>query len=214
MLSFEECPDTSAAQAYLALYKNLYSFHFKGMHFFFSINLPNDVVSYADIFVTTTGNKDIIMVNHMKHMKNNAIVCNIGHFDNEIDMLSLENHPGIKRITINPQIDRWVFPETNSGIIVLAEGRLMNLGCVTGHPSFVMSCSFTNQVIAQLELWKEKATAKYEKKVYVLPKHLDEKVAALHLGKLGARLTRLTPDQADYISVSADGPFKPPRYRY
>ncbi|KAG8481182.1 hypothetical protein CXB51_026017 [Gossypium anomalum] len=172
-----------------------------------------DVVSEADIFVTTTGNKDIIMVNHMRKMKNNAIVCNIGHFDNEIDMLGLENYPGVKRITIKPQTDRWVFPETNTGIIVLAEGRLMNLGCATGHPSFVMSCSFTNQVIAQLELWKEKATGKYEKKVYVLPKHLDEKVAALHLGKLGANLTKLTKDQADYISVPIEGPYKPPHYR-
>ncbi|XP_012486951.1 adenosylhomocysteinase [Gossypium raimondii] len=173
-----------------------------------------DVVSEADIFVTTTGNKDIIMVDHMRKMKNNAIVCNIGHFDNEIDMLGLENYPGVKRITIKPQTDRWVFPETKTGIIVLAEGRLMNLGCATGHPSFVMSCSFTNQVIAQLELWKEKATGKYEKKVYVLPKHLDEKVAALHLGKLGAKLTKLTKDQADYISVPVEGPYKPPHYRY
>ncbi|KAF7807942.1 adenosylhomocysteinase [Senna tora] len=173
-----------------------------------------DVVSEADIFVTTTGNKDIIMIDHMRKMKNNAIVCNIGHFDNEIDMHGLETYPGVKRITIKPQTDRWVFPETNSGIIVLAEGRLMNLGCATGHPSFVMSCSFTNQVIAQLELWKEKSTGKYEKKVYVLPKHLDEKVAALHLGKLGAKLTKLTKEQADYISVPVEGPYKPPHYRY
>ncbi|XP_061369178.1 adenosylhomocysteinase isoform X2 [Gastrolobium bilobum] len=173
-----------------------------------------DVVSEADIFCTTTGNKDIIMVDHMKKMKNNAIVCNIGHFDNEIDMLGLETYPGVKRITIKPQTDRWVFPETNAGIIVLAEGRLMNLGCATGHPSFVMSCSFTNQVIAQLELWKEKASGKYEKKVYVLPKHLDEKVAALHLGKLGAKLTMLSKDQADYISVPVEGPYKPAHYRY
>ncbi|KAF3971328.1 hypothetical protein CMV_005059 [Castanea mollissima] len=172
-----------------------------------------DVVSEADIFVTTTGNKDIIMVDHMRKMKNNAIVCNIGHFDNEIDMLGLENYPGVKRITIKPQTDRWVFPDTNSGIIVLAEGRLMNLGCATGHPSFVMSCSFTNQVIAQLELWKERTSGKYEKKVYVLPKHLDEKVAALHLGKLGARLTKLSKDQADYISVPVEGPYKPAHYR-
>ena len=173
-----------------------------------------DAVADADIFVTTTGNKDIIMVDHMRKMKNNAIICNIGHFDNEIDMLGLENYPGIKRITIKPQTDRWVFPDTNSGIIVLAEGRLMNLGCATGHPSFVMSCSFTNQVIAQLELWKERATGKYEKKVYVLPKHLDEKVAALHLPKLGARLTKLSKDQADYISVPVEGPYKPAHYRY
>ncbi|CAN6580213.1 unnamed protein product [Malus baccata var. baccata] len=173
-----------------------------------------DVVSQADIFVTTTGNKDIIMVDHMRKMKNNAIVCNIGHFDNEIDMHGLETYPGVKRITIKPQTDRWVFPETKSGIIVLAEGRLMNLGCATGHPSFVMSCSFTNQVIAQLELWNERKSGKYEKKVYVLPKHLDEKVAALHLGKLGAKLTKLTKEQADYISVPVEGPYKPAAYRY
>ncbi|CAL9132213.1 unnamed protein product [Musa textilis] len=173
-----------------------------------------DVVSEVDIVVTTTGNKDIIMVEHMKKMKNNAIVCNIGHFDNEIDMHGLETYPGVKRITIKPQTDRWVFPETNTGIIVLAEGRLMNLGCATGHPSFVMSCSFTNQVIAQLELWKERESGKYEKKVYVLPKHLDEKVAALHLGKLGAKLTKPTPAQAEYISVPVEGPYKPANYRY
>jgi adenosylhomocysteinase len=173
-----------------------------------------DVVSEADIFVTTTGNKDIIMVDDMKKMKNNAIICNIGHFDNEIDMLGLETYPGVKKITIKPQTDRWVFPETNSGIIVLAEGRLMNLGCATGHPSFVMSCSFTNQVIAQLELWNERKSGKYEKKVYVLPKQLDEKVAALHLGKLGVKLTKLTKSQADYISVPVEGPYKPAHYRY
>ncbi|GLJ13024.1 hypothetical protein SUGI_0203550 [Cryptomeria japonica] len=173
-----------------------------------------DVVSTADIFVTTTGNRDIIMVEDMKRMKINAIVCNIGHFNNEIDMQGLENYPNIKKITIKPQTDRWVFPETNSGIIVLAEGRLMNLGCATGHPSFVMSCSFTNQVIAQLELWNERKTGKYEKKVYVLPKHLDEKVAALHLPKLGAKLTKLSPKQAAYINVPIEGPYKPLHYRY
>ncbi|CAI0437675.1 unnamed protein product [Linum tenue] len=173
-----------------------------------------DVVSEADIFCTTTGNKDIIMVDHMRKMKNNAIVCNIGHFDNEIDMHGLETFPGVKRITIKPQTDRWVFPDTKSGVIVLAEGRLMNLGCATGHPSFVMSCSFTNQVIAQLELWNERSSGKYEKKVYVLPKHLDEKVAALHLGKLGAKLTKLTKDQSDYISIPVEGPYKPAHYRY
>ncbi|CAN1790161.1 SAHH [Linum perenne] len=173
-----------------------------------------DVVSDADIFVTTTGNKDLIMVDHMRKMKNNAVVCNIGHFDNEIDMHGLETFKGVKRITIKPQTDRWVFPDTKTGIILLAEGRLMNLGCATGHPSFVMSCSFTNQVIAQLELWKEKSSGKYEKKVYVLPKHLDEKVAALHLGKLGAKLSKLSKDQADYISVPVEGPYKPAHYRY
>ncbi|KAK6924738.1 S-adenosyl-L-homocysteine hydrolase, NAD binding domain [Dillenia turbinata] len=180
----------------------------------FQVLTLENVVTEADIFVTTTGNKDIIMVSHLKKMKNNAIVCNIGHFDNEIDMLGLETYPGIQRVTIKPQTDRWIFPETKRGIIILAEGRLMNLGCATGHPSFVMSCSFTNQVIAQLELWKEKGTGKYEKKVYVLPKHLDEKVAALHLGKLGAKLTRLTPEQAAYIRVPVEGPYKPPHYRY
>ncbi|KAJ7534048.1 hypothetical protein O6H91_13G077000 [Diphasiastrum complanatum] len=179
-----------------------------------SVLTLQDVVADADIIVTTTGNKDIIMVDDMRKMKNNAIVCNIGHFDNEIDMLGLENYPGIKRITIKPQTDRWVFPETRRGIIVLAEGRLMNLGCATGHPSFVMSCSFTNQVIAQLELWNERHSGKYEKKVYVLPKHLDEKVAALHLGKLGAKLTKLSPDQAAYINVPVEGPYKPAQYRY
>ncbi|XP_039025460.1 adenosylhomocysteinase-like, partial [Hibiscus syriacus] len=171
-------------------------------------------VAEADIFLTTTGNKDIVTVSHTKQMKNNAIVCNIGGFDNEMDMLGLETYPGIKRTTIKPQTDRWVFPETNRGIIVLAEGRLMNLGCATKHPSFVMSCSLTNQVIAQLELWKERGTGKYENKVYVLPKHLDEMVAALHLGKLRAKLTKLTPDQAAYINVSVEGPFKPPHYKY
>ncbi|KAH6770125.1 S-adenosyl-L-homocysteine hydrolase [Perilla frutescens var. hirtella] len=173
-----------------------------------------DVVSEADIFVTATGSEGIITVDHMMKMKNNAIVCNIGHFDNEIDMHGLETYPGVKRMTIKPQTDIWVFPETKTGIIVLAEGCLVNLGCGTGHPSFVMSCSFTNQVIAQLELWKERTTGKYKKEVYVLPKHLDEKVAALHLGKLGAKLTKLNKKQADYISVPVEGPYKPPHYRY
>lgn len=172
-----------------------------------------DVLDYCDIFITTTGNKDIIMASHMAKMKNNAIVGNIGHFDNEVDMAGLYGYPGIKRQNIKPQVDRFIFPDGH-GVIVLAEGRLLNLGCATGHPSFVMSCSFTNQVIAQLELWTERTTGRYEKKVYVLPKHLDEKVASLHLPKLGAKLTRLTPDQATYINVSVDGPYKPPHYRY
>jgi len=180
----------------------------------FQILPLEDTLATADIFVTTTGNKDIIMVDHMRKMKNNAIVCNIGHFDNEIDMQGLESYPGVKKVTIKPQTDRWVFPETGTGIIILAEGRLMNLGCATGHPSFVMSCSFTNQVIAQLELWNERKTGKYEKKVYVLPKHLDEKVASLHLEKLGAKLTKLSPDQAAYINVPVEGPYKPAHYRY
>merc|ERR1712070_20738 len=147
----------------------------------------------------------------MAKMKNNAIVGNIGHFDNEVDMAGLE---GVAtRTQIKPQVDRWEFPDGH-GVIVLAEGRLLNLGCATGHPSFVMSCSFTNQCIAQLELWNERKTGKYEKKVYVLPKHLDEMVARLHLSKLGAKLTELTADQAAYINVPKTGPYKPLHYRY
>jgi adenosylhomocysteinase len=172
-----------------------------------------DCLETADIFITTTGNKDILMATDMSKMKNNAIVGNIGHFDNEIDMAGLYAWPGIKRQNIKPQCDRFIFPDGH-GVIVLAEGRLLNLGCATGHPSFVMSCSFTNQVIAQLELWNEKDSGRYERKVYVLPKHLDEKVASLHLPKLGAKLTKLTPDQASYINVNPNGPFKPPHYRY
>jgi adenosylhomocysteinase len=179
----------------------------------FQVAPIEDCLSTADIFITTTGNKDIIMVSHMEKMKNNAIVGNIGHFDNEVDMAGLENYPGIKRTQIKPQVDRFEFPDGH-GVIVLAEGRLLNLGCATGHPSFVMSCSFTNQCIAQLELWNERKTGKYEKKVYVLPKHLDEKVAALHLGKLGAKLTKLTDAQAAYINVPLQGPYKPLHYRY
>merc|ERR1719436_394636 len=148
------------------------------------------------------------MVNQMEKMKNNAIVGNIGHFDNEIDMAGLEACPGVKRLNIKPQVDKWTFSNGTS-IIVLAEGRLLNLGCATGHPSFVMSCSFTNQVVAQLDLWKEKDTGKYkEGEVYTLPKELDEKVARLHLDKLGARLTKLSKEQADYIAVPVDGPYK------
>mmetsp|Transcript_15711 Transcript_15711/g.37312 ORF Transcript_15711/g.37312 Transcript_15711/m.37312 type:complete len:490 (-) Transcript_15711:218-1687(-) len=172
-----------------------------------------DCVSYVDIFITTTGNKDIIMAEHMAKMKHNAIVGNIGHFDNEIDMAGLLNWPGIKRTNIKPQCDKFTFPDGHS-VIILAEGRLLNLGCATGHPSFVMSCSFTNQVIAQLELWNERDSGKYDKKVYVLPKHLDEKVAALHLDKLGAKLTKLSKEQATYINVNPNGPFKPAHYRY
>jgi len=173
----------------------------------------NDVVGEIDIIITATGNKGIIMIEHMAKLKNNAIVGNIGHFDNEIDIAGLTKFPGIKRINIKPQVDRWVFPDGH-GVIVLAEGRLLNLGCATGHPSFVMSCSFTNQVVAQLELWKEQGSGKYDKKVYVLPKHLDEKVARLHLDKLGARLTLLSQDQAAYIGVKIEGPYKPANYRY
>lgn len=170
------------------------------------------VISNADIFVTTTGNKDIIMVENMRKMKNNAIVGNIGHFDNEIDMAGLMKET--KRENIKPQCDRFIF-EDGHGIIVLAEGRLLNLGCATGHPSFVMSNSFTNQTLAQIELWTEKDSGKYTNgKVYVLPKELDEKVARLHLDNLGAELTVLRKDQADYIGVKPDGPFKPATYRY
>ena len=179
----------------------------------FRIVRLGDVVSDVDIFVTTTGNKGIIMVDDMVKMKNNAIVGNIGHFDNEIDMAGLEAYPGIKHINIKPQVDRFVFPDGH-GVIVLAEGRLLNLGCATGHPSFVMSCSFTNQVVAQMELWNERKSQKYDRKVYVLPKHLDEKVARLHLDQLGARLTELSPDQASYIGVKPQGPYKPAGYRY
>lgn len=149
----------------------------------------------------------------MAKMKNNAIVCNIGHFDNEIDMAGLEKVAGIKKIEVKPQVDRWLYPDGHA-VIILAEGRLVNLGCATGHPSFVMSCSFTNQVVAQVDLWKNKDTDKYKKDVYVLPKELDEKVARLHLDKLGVRLTKLSAAQADYIGVKVDGPYKPSHYRY
>jgi adenosylhomocysteinase len=173
----------------------------------------DDVIGEVDIIITATGNKGIVMADHIAKMKNNAILGNIGHFDNEIDMAGLQKWAGIKKINIKPQVDRWVFPDGH-GVIVLAEGRLLNLGCATGHPSFVMSCSFTNQVVAQLELWTERKNNKYEKKVYVLPKQLDEKVARLHLDHLGAKLTTLTPQQADYIGVKMTGPFKPAQYRY
>lgn len=170
------------------------------------------VVSRADIFVTATGNKKIITAEHMQNMKNNAIVCNIGHFDNEIDMAGLYKIPGIQRETIKPQVDRFVFP-SGKGLLILAEGRLVNLGCATGHPSFVMSCSFTNQTLAQIELWK--FSKKYlEKKVYLLPKSLDEKVARLHLPALNAEVTELSQEQADYIFVPIEGPYKPDTYRY
>merc|ERR1712047_77234 len=170
------------------------------------------VVGEIDIFVSTTGNKDIIRLEHMKKMKNNAIVGNIGHFDNEIEMDQLEKSEGIKIDNIKAQVDRYVFPDGH-GIIVLAAGRLLNSGCATGHPSFVMSCSFTNQVLAQIDLLTAKEKG-YENKVYLLPKELDEKVASLHLPALGADLTVLTQEQADYIGVKTTGPFKPDTYRY
>ncbi|MBX3145300.1 MAG: adenosylhomocysteinase [Gemmatimonadales bacterium] len=170
-----------------------------------------DVLGTADIFITATGNFNIITAEHMAGMKDKAIVGNIGHFDNEIDMAGLKRIKGIKRINIKPQYDEWVFPDGHS-VMILAEGRLMNLGCATGHPSFVMSASFTNQVMAQIELHQH--AAKYEKKVYVLPKKLDEKVARLHLDKLGVRLTTLSAEQAKYIGVDVAGPYKPDHYRY
>jgi len=162
----------------------------------------------ADIFVTTTGNFRVITHDHMKAMKNNSIVCNIGHFDNEIDVAALEDY---RWEEIKPQVDHIIFPD-GKRIILLAEGRLVNLGCATGHPSFVMSNSFSNQVLAQIELWT-KGTA-YKKQVYVLPKHLDEKVASLHLARIGAQLTKLTDEQARYIGVAPGGPYKPDHYRY
>ncbi len=170
-----------------------------------------DVLDRADIFITATGNRDVITADHMSRMKHQAIVGNIGHFDNEIEMAKLAQTPGIQRINIKPQVDEWVFPDGHS-VIVLSEGRLLNLGNATGHPSFVMSNSFTNQVIAQMELYAN--TGGYEKQVYTLPKHLDEKVARLHLDALGAKLTELTPQQAAYIGVPPEGPFKPDHYRY
>jgi len=172
-----------------------------------------DVLSTCDVFITATGNKDIIMASDMAAMKNNAIVANIGHFDNEIDMAGLAKVPGIKKDEIKPQTDRWIF-EDGHGVIILAEGRLMNLGCATGHPSFVMSCSFTNQTLAQVDLWKHRGSDFYKKEVRVLPKQLDEMVARLHLEHLGAKLTKLSKDQADYISVEVEGPYKPHHYRY
>jgi len=168
----------------------------------------DDVASKADIFVTATGNKDVITLDHMRDMKDRAIVCNIGHFDNEIQVSSLSNYVWSE---IKPQVDEIEFPD-GKRMILLAKGRLVNLGCATGHPSFVMSASFTNQVLAQIELWQD--SDKYENKVYTLPRHLDEKVAALHLDKIGAKLTELREDQANYIGVEQQGPFKSEEYRY
>jgi len=173
----------------------------------------DEVASQGDIFVTTTGCCDIVTRAHLDVMKDNAIVCNIGHFDIEIDMASLNSDKKLQKIEVKPQVDQWIFPNGKK-IIVLAEGRLVNLGCATGHPSFVMSASFTNQVMAQIELWQTRGKEKYKNQVYILPKHLDEKVARLHLGKLGAKLTKLTPKQAEYLGISPEGPFKPEHYRY
>ena len=177
----------------------------------YKVRRVEDVLKVADIYVTTTGNCDVITIDHMRRMKDQAIVCNIGHFDSEIQIAKLNAFPGIKRVNIKPQVDRYTFPDGHS-IFVLAEGRLVNLGCATGHPSFVMSNSFTNQVLAQLDLWANRG--KYENKVYMLPKRLDEEVARLHLAHVDARLTKLTKKQADYIGVKREGPFKSEFYRY
>jgi len=171
----------------------------------------DDMLETADIFITTTGNKDVITSADIARMKHQAIVGNIGHFDNEIDMVGLMATPDIERVTIKPQVDKWVYPD-GKAVIILSEGRLLNLGNATGHPSFVMSNSFTNQTMAQMELYMNEG--QYENKVYLLPKHLDEKVARLHLDALGVRLTTLTPEQAEYIGVAVDGPYKPEHYRY
>lgn len=175
----------------------------------FEVTTMEDALKEGNIFVTTTGNKDIITIDHMKNMKDQAIVCNIGHFDNEIQVDKLISFAGIKHTNIKPQVDKYTFPSGNS-IFLLAEGRLVNLGCATGHPSFVMSNSFTNQTLAQIELWQKD----YEVNVYRLPKHLDEEVARLHLEQIGVKLTKLSKEQADYIGVPVEGPYKPEHYRY
>merc|ERR1711981_646464 len=180
----------------------------------FQVVTLESVINEIDIFVSTTGNFNIIRLEHMKKMKNNAIVGNIGHFDNEIDMAGLESCPGVKCENIKPQVDRFVFPDGH-GVIMLASGRLLNLGCATGHPSFVMSCSFSNQTLAQLDIlrnWRE--TKAYKNEVYLLPKELDEKVARFHLPALGAEMTALSQEQADYIGVKVVGPYKGDTYRY
>lgn len=177
----------------------------------YQVATVEDTLGWADIYVTATGNCDVITLEHMKKMKDQAIVCNIGHFDNEIQVDRLNNEPGVKKINIKPQVDKYIFPDGHE-IYLLAEGRLVNLGCATGHPSFVMSNSFTNQTLAQIDLWKNKG--KYKVGVYRLPKHLDEEVARLHLEKIGAKLTKLTQKQADYIGVKVEGPYKSEHYRY
>jgi adenosylhomocysteinase len=177
----------------------------------FEVTTVEDTLGRGDIYVTTTGNVDIITLEHMLKMKDQAIVCNIGHFDNEIQMDRLNALAGVKKLNIKPQVDTYTFPSGNT-IFILAEGRLVNLGCATGHPSFVMSNSFANQTLAQLDLWRNKDT--YKVGVYVLPKKLDEEVARLHLEKIGVKLTTLSKRQADYIGVSPDGPYKAENYRY
>ncbi len=177
----------------------------------YEVATVEDTLGKADIYVTATGNRDIIRIEHMKSMKDQAIVCNIGHFDNEIQVAPLEGFPGIQKVNIKPQVDKYIFPDGRE-IFLLAEGRLVNLGCATGHPSFVMSNSFTNQVLAQLDLWEKRDS--YEKKVYTLSKRLDEEVARLHLEKIGVKLTKMTDQQADYIGCPVEGPYKPDHYRY
>jgi adenosylhomocysteinase len=177
----------------------------------FEVKTVEQAIGWADIVITSTGNKDIITLDHMRAMKHQAILGNIGHFDNEIDMAAMERDSKIRRINIKPQVDEFVFPDGHS-IIVLSEGRLLNLGNATGHPSFVMSNSFSNQVIAQIELWTK--NDEYDREVYRLPKHLDEKVARIHVEALGGKLTKLTKDQAEYIGVDVEGPYKPEHYRY
>ena len=177
----------------------------------YEVKTVEDTLGIADIYVTATGNVDIITLEHMEKMKDQAIVCNIGHFDNEIQMSRLNSRKDIKKVNIKPQVDKYIFPDGHE-IFILAEGRLVNLGCATGHPSFVMSNSFSNQTLAQIDLWRNRD--KYEPKVYILPKKLDEEVARLHLEKIGAKLTKLTQKQADYIGVPVDGPFKPDHYKY
>ncbi len=177
----------------------------------FEVTTIEDTLGRGDIYVTTTGNCDIITLEHMLAMKDQAIVCNIGHFDNEIQVDKLNNHPGVKKLNIKPQVDQYTLPNGNA-IFMLAEGRLVNLGCATGHPSFVMSNSFTNQILAQIDLWKNKDV--YKVGVYRLPKKLDEEVARLHLEKIGVKLTKLTTKQAEYLGISVDGPYKPEHYRY
>ena len=177
----------------------------------FEVTTVEDTLGRADIYVTTTGNKNVLTIKHMEKMKDQAIVCNIGHFDNEIEVGALENYPKIKKVNIKPQVDKYIFPDGKE-IYLLAEGRLVNLGCATGHPSFVMSNSFSNQVLAQIDLWKNKG--KYENKVYTLSKKLDEEVARLHLEKIGVKLTKMTREQADYVGYPVEGPYKAEHYRY
>ena len=177
----------------------------------YEVTTMEEAASRGQIFVTATGCRDVVLGRHIEKMPNDAIICNIGHFDLEIDVAWLNGTKGVKKVEIKPQVDRYTLPSGNS-VIVLAEGRLVNLGCATGHPSFVMSASFTNQVLAQLELWQ--SSKAYKREVYMLPKKLDEEVARLHLDKLGVKLTTLTQDQADYIGVPVEGPYKPEHYRY